>query len=91
MSKSNFCADQLFSFSKEYNLFAIVYEDNEGNGFPEMIGGWAKAISDIMKRNESESHLLVHIHERFGFCQSSVLQVEMVPGPLKCAIAGIEG
>ena len=60
---------------KEYNIWALVYEDNEGNGLPEHIGGWAKAISDIIKRNDSDANLLVHIHERFGFCQSSVMQV----------------
>ena len=62
-------------FFKDYNIWALVYEDNEGNGLPEHIGVWAKSISDIIKRNESDAHLLVHIHERFGFCQSSVMQV----------------
>ena len=64
-----------FLFSKDYNIWALVYEDNEGNGLPEHVGGWAKAISDIINRNESGANLLVHIHERFGFCQSSVMQV----------------
>ena len=64
-----------FFFHKEFNLFAVAFEDPDGKNPPEVIGGWTRSIRQIMDKNRCKAHLLVHVHERYGFCDSTVLQV----------------
>ena len=53
----------------------MLYEDSDGNGTPEENGNWTKALSEVIKHNKSDANLLVHVHHRFGYAQSSVMKV----------------
>jgi len=67
-------ADFLTKMPKHYNIWALLYEDSDGNGTPEENGNWTKALSEVIKHNKSDAHLLVHVHHRFGYAQSSVMK-----------------
>jgi len=67
----------LTTLPKEFNLFAVAFEDPDGKNPPEVIGGWTRSIRQIMDKNRCKAHLLVHVHERYGFCDSTVLQALM--------------
>ncbi|XP_022087561.1 uncharacterized protein LOC110977603 [Acanthaster planci] len=52
----------------------ILFEEYKGLCMPEECGLWAKYIRQIMDANNWQGHLLVHVHEKFGFCYASQIQ-----------------
>ncbi|XP_033630720.1 uncharacterized protein LOC117292690 [Asterias rubens] len=52
----------------------VLFEEPEGKTLPEECGAWTKYIRQVMKDNGWNGHLLVHIHERYGFTEASVMQ-----------------
>jgi hypothetical protein len=42
---------------------------------PEECGTWAKYIRKIMDDHKWKGHLLIHVHEKFGYSDATALQV----------------
>ncbi|XP_071491060.1 uncharacterized protein [Diadema antillarum] len=57
--------------------FGIVFEEPMGKALPEECGMWARYIRKIMDDNGWKGHLLVHVHEKYGNCDTTVLQALM--------------
>ena len=65
----------LSSLSAKERPFGIIFEDPKGNSLPGEIGVWTAAIRKEMDRcGFTDGHLLVHIHEKWGF--QDVAQLE---------------
>ncbi|VDI59828.1 Hypothetical predicted protein [Mytilus galloprovincialis] len=58
-------------------LFGLMFEEPRGQSLPEECGTWAKHIRKVMDANNFNGHLLVHVHEKFGYCDVVALQVLM--------------
>ncbi|CAC5393052.1 unnamed protein product [Mytilus coruscus] len=58
-------------------LFGLMFEEPRGQSLPEECGTWAKHIRKVMEANHFKGHLLVHVHEKFGYCDAVALQVLM--------------
>ncbi|CAG2220393.1 unnamed protein product [Mytilus edulis] len=58
-------------------LFGLMFEEPRGQSLPEECGAWAKHIRKVMNANNFKGHLLVHVHEKFGYCDAVALQVLM--------------
>ncbi|CAH1801898.1 unnamed protein product [Owenia fusiformis] len=56
--------------------FGFAYEE-PGKSLPEECGHWARLIRKIMDANNFKGHLLVHVHEKFGYCDAAALQCLM--------------
>lgn len=67
--------DFLAKFPPETRMFGIVYEEPRGMSLPEEVGLWAKFIRKIMEDNSWNGKLLVHVHEKFGYCDATALEV----------------
>ncbi|KAJ8048155.1 hypothetical protein HOLleu_00343 [Holothuria leucospilota] len=57
--------------------FGIMFEEPRGKSLPEECGMWARYIRKVMDHNKWKGHLLVHVHEKFGYCDATALQVLM--------------
>ncbi|XP_038049048.1 uncharacterized protein LOC119722788 isoform X1 [Patiria miniata] len=57
--------------------FGMMFEEPRGKTLPEECGAWAKYIRQTMDENNWKGHLLVHVHEKFGYCDATALQVLM--------------
>jgi len=57
--------------------FGMMFEEPRGKSLPEECGAWAKYIRRCMDENDWKGHLLVHVHEKFGYCDATALQVLM--------------
>jgi len=57
--------------------FGMMFEEPRGKSLPEECGAWAKYIRRCMDENHWKGHLLVHVHEKFGYCDATALQVLM--------------
>ena len=55
--------------------FGLMFEEARGQALPEECGTWAKYIRKVMEMSNGEAHLLVHVHEKFGYCDDTALQV----------------
>ena len=53
----------------------MMFEEPTGKTQPEECGAWSRFIRRVMDGNKWKGHLLVHIHERYGFSEASVMQV----------------
>ncbi|CAH1796032.1 unnamed protein product [Owenia fusiformis] len=56
--------------------FGFAYEE-PGKSLPEECGHWARLIRKIMDANNFNGHLLVHVHEKYGYCDATALQCLM--------------
>ena len=55
--------------------FGIIFEEPTGNFLPEMLGGWTRAVRQLMdKCNWKSGHLLAHIHEKWSFAEVTQLE-----------------
>ncbi|XP_022093111.1 uncharacterized protein LOC110980590 [Acanthaster planci] len=57
--------------------FGMMFEEPRGKSLPEECGMWARYIRKVMEDNKWKGHLLVHVHEKFGYCDATALQVLM--------------
>jgi len=67
--------DFLLKLPKEYELFALIFEEPRGKSMPEECGTWARYFRKLMAANNFKGHLLVHVHEKFGYCDVTALEV----------------
>ena len=67
--------DFLATLPERIRPVGIIYEEPKGTSLPEECGVWAKYIRRIMDVNNWNGHLLVHIHEKFGYSDTAVLEV----------------
>ncbi|XP_038054925.1 uncharacterized protein LOC119727133 [Patiria miniata] len=57
--------------------FGLMFEEPRGKSLPEECGMWAKYIRKVMTDHGWKGHLLVHVHEKFGYCDATALHVLM--------------
>ncbi|XP_071485516.1 uncharacterized protein [Diadema antillarum] len=57
--------------------FGMMFEEPRGKSVPEECGMWAKYIRMVMDANDWKGHLLAHVHEKFGLCDMTALQILM--------------
>ena len=57
--------------------FGIMFEEPRGRSLPEECGMWARYIRKVMDLNNYNAHLLVHVHEKFGYAEATALQVSL--------------
>ena len=57
--------------------FGMIFEESRGTCQPEECGNWAKYIRKTMDANKWKGHLLVHIHEKYGYADASQLEVSL--------------
>ncbi|XP_071487601.1 uncharacterized protein [Diadema antillarum] len=67
----------LATLPPERRPFGMMFEEPRGKSLPEECGMWAKYIRKVMTQNDWNGHLLVHVHEKFGYCDATALQVLM--------------
>ncbi|WAR25885.1 hypothetical protein MAR_011589 [Mya arenaria] len=67
----------LSNLPKEIQLFGLIFEEPRGKSLPEECGTWAKYIREVMDDAEWKGHLLVHVHEKFGYLDATALEVLM--------------
>ena len=68
--------DFLSSLPPNLRLFGLMFEEPRGKSLPEEIGTWTKYIRKVMwDNNWKDGHLLIHVHEKFGYCDATALQV----------------
>ncbi|XP_028401606.1 uncharacterized protein LOC114524657 [Dendronephthya gigantea] len=71
----------LSSLPEDERPFALLYEES-GKNLPEELGVWTATIRQVMDDNgwtenaEKKGHLLVHVHEKWGF--SNTTQMECI-------------
>ncbi|CAH1790966.1 unnamed protein product [Owenia fusiformis] len=61
--------------------FGLAFEES-GKSMPEECGQWARAIRNIMDDFDYKGRLLVHVHEKYGYCDATALE---------CLIDGCDG
>ena len=69
--------DFLCKLQDKIGLFGLMFEEPRGKSLPEECGTWAKYIKKIMDDHQWKGQLLVHVHEKFGYCAAIALQVLM--------------
>lgn len=57
--------------------FGVMFEEPGGGVLPEECGKWSAYIRKVMNMNKWYPYLLVHVHEKFGFADSSTLHVRI--------------
>jgi len=67
----------LASLPPDIRPFGMMFEEPRGKTLPEECGAWAKYIRKTMDDHDWKGHLLVHVHEKFGYCDATALQVLM--------------
>ncbi|XP_052779242.1 uncharacterized protein LOC128216661 [Mya arenaria] len=67
----------LSNLPKEIQLFGLIFEEPRGKSLPEECGTWAKYIRKVMDDAKWKGHLLVHVHEKFGYLDATALEVLM--------------
>ena len=80
-SFSNRCfelVDYLAQLPNGIRPFGVMFEEPGGGVLPEECGKWSAYIRKMMNVNKWNPHLLVHVHEKFGFADSSTLHVRIV-------------
>ena len=88
MPKKPIRAFQLVKFLAEMpekvRPFGLIFEEAKGTCLPEECGSWAKYIRKVMDAHSWNGKLLVHIHEKYGYADSSQLEVSsMLSFPVK--------
>lgn len=69
--------DFLCKLSEPKHLFGLIFEEPRGKSLPEEVATWAKFFRQIMKDNHWNGHLLVHVHEKFGYGDATALEALM--------------
>ena len=59
----------------EIRPIGLMFEEPGGGVLLEEVGNWARSIRKVMDANKWNAHLLVHVHEKFGFADSTALHV----------------
>ena len=59
----------------EIRTIGLMFDEPGGGVLPEEVGNWARSIRKVMDANKWNAHLLVHVHEKFGFADSTALHV----------------
>ena len=67
--------DFLAKLPPKVRPFGLTFEESRGKSLPEECATWAKYIRKVMDDNEWKAHLLVHVHEKFGYCDVTALEV----------------
>ena len=67
--------DFLAKMPQKVRLFGLLFEEPRGQSLPEEVGLWAKYIRKVMDDNDWKGKLLVHVHEKFGYCDTTALEV----------------
>ncbi|XP_052780720.1 uncharacterized protein LOC128217558 isoform X1 [Mya arenaria] len=67
----------LSNLPEEIKLFGLIFEEPRGKSLPEECGTWAKYIRKVMDDAKWKGHLLVHVHEKFGYLDATALEVLM--------------
>jgi hypothetical protein len=62
--------DFLCKLQDKIGLFGLMFEEPRGKSLPEECGTWAKYIKKIMDDHQWKGQLLVHVHEKFGYCDT---------------------
>lgn len=57
--------------------FGLMFEEPRGESLPEECGTYAKYIRKVMLDNKWNANLLVHSHQKWGYCDATALQVLM--------------
>ncbi|XP_071792114.1 uncharacterized protein [Asterias amurensis] len=57
--------------------FGLMFEEPRGSSLPEECGNWSHYIRKVMDANNWKANLLVHVHEKFGYCDATALEVLM--------------
>ena len=53
----------------------VMFEEPGGGVLPQEVGNWTWSIRKVMDANKWRAHILVHVHEKFGFAESTALHV----------------
>lgn len=53
----------------------IMFEEPGGGVLPEEVCSWTKMMRRVANLNDWDALILVHVHERFGFADSTALHV----------------
>ncbi|KAH3723975.1 hypothetical protein DPMN_049773 [Dreissena polymorpha] len=64
-------------------LFGIMFEDQRGKSLPKECATWAKFICKVMDSVNWKGHLLVQVHEKFGYMDATALAVRPTITPSK--------
>ncbi|WAR25886.1 hypothetical protein MAR_011590 [Mya arenaria] len=67
----------LSNLPKDIQLFGLIFEEPRGKSLPEECGTWAKYMRQVMDDAKWKGHLLVHVHEKFGYLDATALEVLM--------------
>ncbi|CAH1783766.1 unnamed protein product [Owenia fusiformis] len=73
--------DLISTMPNKQRPFGLAFEET-GKSLPEECGHWARIIRKIMDDNDYKGHLLVHVHEKYGYCDAIALE---------CLIGGCDG
>ncbi|CAH1791980.1 unnamed protein product [Owenia fusiformis] len=65
----------------EKRPFGLAFEE-PGKSMPEECGQWARTIRKIMNDFDYKGRLLVHVHEKYGYCDATALE---------CLMGGCDG
>ncbi|XP_022111955.1 uncharacterized protein LOC110991097 [Acanthaster planci] len=64
----------LAKMPEDVRPFGLLFEEAKGTCMPEECGSWAKYIRKIMDAHNWDGKLLVHIHEKYGYADTSQLE-----------------
>ena len=67
--------DYLSKLPENLRLFALNFEEPRGLSVPEECGTWTRYMRKIMKDNNWDGHILVHVHDRYGYADATQLEV----------------
>ena len=69
--------DFLGNLPAKVRPFGLMFEEPRGKSLPEECGTYAMYIRKVMNQNNWKGHLLVHVHEKFGYCNATALEVRV--------------
>ena len=67
--------DYLARLPSHLKLFGLLFEEPKGTSLPDEFGLMTKYIRKKMNANNWNGHLLIHVHEKFGFSDYTALEV----------------
>ncbi|VDI63154.1 Hypothetical predicted protein [Mytilus galloprovincialis] len=66
--------DYLARLPSHLKLFGLLFEEPKGTSLPDEFGLMTKYIRKKMNANNWNGHLLIHVHEKFGFSDYTALE-----------------
>ena len=69
----------LVTLPEKMRIDGIIFEDATGKSVPEAVGSCTRFIKKVMDDYQYDGHLLVHVHEQFGYKDASTLEVTIPP------------